>query len=253
MGDNNKKAADLPYTSHYASRWEDLYKLYKTQFSKRSDEVNWIFRAEKRPKLSDHQKCFKKKDCRIENDSYFQTSFEKAYDRFKPQEDEEDDRYTRRALEIALLREFQRKAHQHLTYLPALRNTIEWFALMQHYKGPTRLLDWIYSFYVALFFAIARLDCKKEYAEVWAVSSRWIGKAEDSICDTKKLKKLSLARKKDPIYMDQYHNAILNRLSKSPKPLVLVLNSFKLNDRLIAQQGTFLVQGNIDQLFDDNL
>jgi len=53
--------------------------------------------------------------------------------------------------------------------------------------------------------------------------------------------------------MDPYHNAVLTRLFESPEPFVLVLNSFRLNERLIAQQGTFLVQGDIDRSFDDNL
>ncbi len=249
----NGKVADLPCGYNYTSEWNQLRLLYEQRFSKRSDDTNWIFRAETRPQLSNHKTRDKSKDCPIAKANYFQTSFEEAYDRFKPQEVEKDKRYTRRELEMVLIREFQRKAHQHLRYCPEPENTIEWLTLMQHYEGPTRLLDWSYSFYVALFFALARLDCTKEYAEVWALNSRWIGKAEDRICKTVKLKKLSHDRRKDPINMDRYHNAILDRLFKSPQPLVLVLNAFRLYDRLIAQQGTFLVQGDIDQSFDDNL
>src|SRR5438093_2893211 len=39
--------------------------------------------------------------------------------------------------------------------------TLEWLALMQHYGAPTRLLDFTYSFWIALFFAFeeAENDC----------------------------------------------------------------------------------------------
>ena len=179
----SNEVADLPCEYHYTSEWEQLRELYDDlKFSERSDETNWIFRAETRRQLCNHKTLDKSRDCPIAEADYFHTSFEKAYDRFKPHETERDTRYTRRALERVLIREFQRKAHQHLRHSPNRKNTIEWLTLMQHYRGPTRLLDWTYSFYVALFFALARLDCKKEYAEVWALNSKWIGKADDSIC-----------------------------------------------------------------------
>jgi hypothetical protein len=251
----DKKLADSQFTCYYTSEWEDLQKVYQElpkEIEKK--ETNWIFRAEKRTKLLNHQELFEAKNCYIEGESYFQTSLDKAFDSFKPDEiDENRKRYSRQKLEISLIREFQRKAHQHLKYIPDLKNTIEWLTLMQHYEAPTRLLDWSYSFYVALFFALTRLDCEKEYAEVWAVNSRWVAMAEEKIYTTNSLHELRDRRKKDPINMDEYHNELLTQLSEHPQPLVLVLNSFRLNDRLIAQKGTFLVQGDIDKSFDNNL
>jgi FRG domain len=46
-----------------------------------------------------------------------------------------------------LIREFQRKAHHYPATVPDLDDTLESLALMRHHGAPTRLLDWIYSFF----------------------------------------------------------------------------------------------------------
>lgn len=263
----SKKIADLPYEQYNVSDWVNLQNQYRKKFSKRTNKEHWIFRAETRRKKDNHKDILKSdekngvtpsnsKCYKVENEegSYFQTSLGKAFVRFEPDKPcKNGKRYSRRDLEINLIREFQRKAHHNLQYVPELNNRLEWLTLMQHYGGPTRLLDWTYSFYVALFFALTRLDCDTEYAEVWAANAKWIGNVEKKIYTTKKLRNLSKLRKKDPINMDDLHNAILDQLFTRNKKLVIILNSFRLNNRLIIQQGTFLVQGNIDVPFDDNL
>jgi hypothetical protein len=56
------------------------------------------------------------------------------------------------------------------------RSKWEWYFLMQHYRAPTRLLDWTGNPLVALYFAIVgdRKDVGKEEAAVWAFDPwRW--------------------------------------------------------------------------------
>src|SRR5580704_15740200 len=50
---------------------------------------------------------------------------------------------------------------------------LSWLAAMQHYGAPTRLLDFTYSPYVALYFALRnRNDNEAESdAEVWAINA----------------------------------------------------------------------------------
>ncbi len=63
--------------------------------------------------------------------------------------------------ERSIVPEFQRHAHTYLVRVPEITDTLEWLALMQHYGAPTRLLDFTYSFWIALFFAFeeAENDC----------------------------------------------------------------------------------------------
>lgn len=55
--------------------------------------------------------------------------------------------------EVLLLKSFQQQAHLFVdkSWLPCPSDRFEWWALMQHYGVPTRLLDWSVSPYVAAY------------------------------------------------------------------------------------------------------
>lgn len=69
--------------------------------------------------------------------------------------------------EYWMLRQFERRAFDYLDGVPLPSTKLDWLSLIQHYGGPTRLLDFSHSFYVAAFFAMESAEAD---AAVWAVN-----------------------------------------------------------------------------------
>jgi hypothetical protein len=78
-------------------------------------------------------------------------------------------------LEWRALKEFRSKARMHLapSLLPPWDKKLDWLALMRHYGVPTRLLDFTFSPYIALYFALRNRteEEKSKPAEVWAINA----------------------------------------------------------------------------------
>ncbi len=128
-------------------------------------------------------------------------------------------------------------------------NYLEWVALMRHYGAPTRLLDWTYTFYAAIFFAIEDLESASTEFAVWAISTNWLRDA---------FKKVTLPAfwslvgtgGSDP-NCRQVDTFKLVFLSKTR--FVINMNSYGQNERQVVQQATFLCQGDIEGSFEENL
>lgn len=58
------------------------------------------------------------------------------------------------AHEKVMLDKFKCNAHLYLSHLPKQEDDLSWLSLMQHHGAPTRLLDFSFSIYVALYFAL---------------------------------------------------------------------------------------------------
>lgn len=157
-------------------------------------------------------------------------------------------------VELVLLRAFQARASKFLPNLPLRSEILEWLALMRHWGLPTRLLDVTTSPHVALFFALVgllRSDSSNHRTDqqkapnpiVWAINHipvRAIGAKEATGV---------LA------HLDLSETGLFNEhfLSDPPKAFVAPVHPRSHNDRLAAQQGTFLCVGNVDLSFGDNM
>ncbi len=159
--------------------------------------------------------------------------------------------------EKRLLREFQLRAHHHLTHLPGDEEIIEWFALMQHYGAATRLLDWSWSPYVALYFAVENGDSDSRQGAVWAIDCDWVTKKSAKFvgipCPDMSDSDLS-AR------MSEYANEVLNQQLQgnwtrvdARTSSVAPANPKRMNERMAAQQALFLCQLNPQIRFYDAL
>jgi len=132
--------------------------------------------------------------------------------------------------ELAMLDHFRRRAHLYISDPPANKNNLEWLAMIQHYGGPSRLLDFSRSFYVAVFFAIERAGTD---GAVWAIWNDRKKEVEDTELEN---------------YFDLVNEG------KSPQDLrVSRVEPKRMNQRLSIQQGFFLFPYNISRPFVDNL
>jgi len=75
-------------------------------------------------------------------------------------------------IEQFILNEFKRQSKNYLSTLPEEDDNIAWLSILRHFEGPTRLLDFTYSFFNAVHFALrGPSECP---ATIWAIESCWL-------------------------------------------------------------------------------
>lgn len=146
-------------------------------------------------------------------------------------------------IELSLLRKFKRQCYLYTSQVPHDDNVMEWLALMRHYFAPTRLLDWTYSFFVALFFAVENAASN---AAVWALDTDWLrDRVKQHLPD-----ELNVFDQ-DPHIRRETFKELFG--SSKVRPAVYAVNPYRRNKRLSIQQGIFLCPARIDIPFEDNL
>ena len=161
-----------------------------------------------------------------------------------------------RRVELGLVRQFARHFHHYALQIPEPENYLEWFSIMRHYGAPTRLLDFTYSFYVALFFALEspngfNADQGCYAATLWAIDANAL---ERNLLLALPAKGHKLRKAWDEDHSLAKYTTF-NALFMGEHPLVTaaVVSPFRRNERLTIQQGTFLCPGDIERPFIENL
>lgn len=143
--------------------------------------------------------------------------------------------------EFWVLRQFQRRAHKYISSPPPHESRLEWLALIQHYGGPTRLVDFTHSFYIASFFAI---ETASENSAIWAIDLEKIDKKRGvrDLHDTIDHTNLKHVKEVEKVLADG-----------SEKCFALHVEPDRLNERMSIQKGVFICPFNINETFMDNL
>lgn len=148
-------------------------------------------------------------------------------------------------IEEGLMRRFRREAHLYLSSEPAEGDRIGWLSLMRHHGAPTRLLDWSFSFFVAVHFAVERAEPDRP-TSVFAMDLTKVREGAE------RFEHLHPYLRKDPNAKDE--DTVAAIIDHSPRHrLIFPLNPWRMNRRLILQQSIFLVPGDITASFMDNL
>jgi len=155
--------------------------------------------------------------------------------------------------EEQIIEQFQRRAHHFLPSPPPLENRIDWMALIQHFGGTTRLLDFTKSFYVAAFFAVERATTE---CAIWCVNHY------DLLLGLERLLKIDTIKSTLPHWQVLHRVAAvaedkLRKNKHSFERFVFEVQPFRLNERLAVQQGCILVSAlgrcSVHRLFGGNV
>lgn len=139
---------------------------------------------------------------------------------------------------------------------------IEWLALLQHYGGATRLLDFTKSFWIAAFFAVEPSASGRlgERQAIWAIRSRTLWHRAMGCLGLQKPRRYQVAFRRRAISRiacrqtivvdDKWHK------KKPPgleQPLALPVEPETLNSRVAAQRGCFVFPLVAEESFERNL
>jgi hypothetical protein len=161
------------------------------------------------------------------------------------------------SVERTMMREFAR-TYTGEDRTQVIESKLYCLSLMQHHGSPTRLLDWTYSPYVALYFALQYAQDARDPDEpfsIWCLDSKWCWNAAEKTCKIRPvdkgknpvhLRRLDKNRQKDPTFETLY-------MRMPAQKLVCPENPYFFHSRLLSQRGVFLCPGDISISYEDNL
>lgn len=124
--------------------------------------------------------------------------------------------------ERVMIDKFKCHAHLYLSHLPKETDTLSWLSLMQHHGAPTRLLDFTFSPYIALFFA---LETGKGDMAVYCINHHSMKNDDDEYFGKNRL---------------EVYSRILEGEQHSDDLCLFAFEPTFSNQRLLSQQGLFV-------------
>lgn len=134
-----------------------------------------------------------------------------------------------------MLERFKSNAHIYLSHLPDFSDNLSWIALMQHHGAPTRLLDFTFSPYVALYFA---LESGSEDAALYCIDHLQMKRDDKSY----------FGRNTDEIY-----SKFLKTDEYTENFCMLALEPKFSSQRIMAQQGLLVATNTLTATHEDIL
>lgn len=169
-------------------------------------------------------------------------------------------------IEGQLVFDFASKAKLHGLDV-SVESPVSLLSSMQHFKTPTRLLDWTHSPHVAAYFAMEGTGCEDDHAAIWAVNLTALHKAATlKVLPIETLPNGTKVRpairvvdfSDDKIFrrhvmpdFNEYHRTFL--FGEPTIELVVPILPGAQNERLSAQQGLFLCASQLGPPFLDQL
>lgn len=147
-----------------------------------------------------------------------------------------------------MLRQFQRRFSAYVGTIPTPASKLDWLAVMQHYGGATRLVDFSHSFYVAAFFAVERAA---NDAALWAVSQIALAKRIARFQDREEASDDDRRNNAHAEFAEPYVG--LSHLPAVPIKFAVPVEPEFPHDRLITQQGFFLCPLDLTSTLVENL
>jgi hypothetical protein len=136
---------------------------------------------------------------------------------------------------------FKDHARIHLaTPLPD-EDLIGWLSAMQHYRAPTRFLDWSQSPFVAMYFAVAQQGA--EDAALWALSASFLQSQHGTVGSSARFDHFAYPSR-DRLNED---NTLVKKLISGSIEFPLPVMPWNVDARMAAQQGLFTVSGALDE------